>query len=195
MINTTIDKPKINTTIDKPKSGILMMLHIQIAVATAALSVLTFMTGCANKSTSQVMVAPNAPTGYTGVIYTGVAPLVDNDETVKALASTLPSLVYFDFDSDEIKPQAAAILDEQAQFLTTNQTARVLVAGHTDERGSREYNMSLGERRAVAVRNYLLGKGINQASVEIISFGEERPIAFGTNEEAWSQNRRAELSY
>ena len=81
---------------------------------------------------------------------------MDNDETVKALASTLPSLVYFDFDSDEIKPQAAAILDEQAQFLTTNQTARVLVAGHTDERGSREYNMSLGERRAVAVRNYLL---------------------------------------
>lgn len=185
----------INTTIDKPKSGILMMLHIQIAAAAAALSVLTFMTGCANKSTSQVMVAPNAPTGYTGVIYTGVAPLVDNDETVKALASTLPSLVYFDFDSDEIKPQAAAILDEQAQFLTTNQTARVLVAGHTDERGSREYNMSLGERRAVAVRNYLLAKGINQASVEIISFGEERPIAFGTNEEAWSQNRRAELSY
>lgn len=195
MINTTIDKPKINTTIDKPKSGILMMLHIQIAVATAALSVLTFMTGCANKSTSQVMVAPNAPTGYTGVIYTGVAPLVDNDETVKTLASTLPSLVYFDFDSDEIKPQAAAILDEQAQFLTTNQTARVLVAGHTDERGSREYNMSLGERRAVAVRNYLLAKGINQASVEIISFGEERPIASGANEEAWSQNRRAELSY
>lgn len=185
----------INTTIDKPKSGILMMLHIQIAAAAAALSVLTFMTGCANKSTSQVMVAPNAPTGYTGTIYTGVAPLVDNDETVKALASTLPSLVYFDFDSDEIKPQAAAILDEQAQFLTTNQTARVLVAGHTDERGSREYNMSLGERRAVAVRNYLLGKGINQASVEIISFGEERPIASGSNEEAWSQNRRAELSY
>lgn len=180
----------INTTIDKPKSGILMMLHIQIAVAAAALSVLTFMTGCANKSTSQVMVAPNAPTGYTGV-----APLVDNDETIKALASTLPSLVYFDFDSDEIKPQAAAILDEQAQFLTTNQTARVLVAGHTDERGSREYNMSLGERRAVAVRNYLLAKGINQASVEIISFGEERPIASGANEEAWSQNRRAELSY
>ena len=93
-----------------------MMLHIQIAAAAAALSVLTFMTGCANKSTSQVMVVPNAPTGYTGVIYTGVAPLVDNDETVKALASTLPSLVYFDFDSDEIKPQAAAILDEQAQF-------------------------------------------------------------------------------
>ena len=171
------------------------MPHLKVSLIAAALSALAITTGCASKSTGNVVVAPNAPTGYTGPVYTTAAPLVDNSEAIKAAAANLPSLVHFDFDSDEIKPQAAAILDEQVKFLSANQAARVLVAGHTDERGSREYNMSLGERRAAAVRSYLLAKGVSQANVEIVSFGEERPMATGSNEEAWSQNRRAELSY
>lgn len=170
------------------------MSHLKLSIAGAILAALTISTGCASKS-GGVVVAPNAPAGYTGPVYAANAPLVANSDAIKAAAANLPSLVHFDFDSDVIKPQAAEILDQQVAFLTANQTARVLVAGHTDERGSREYNMSLGERRAAAVRSYLLTKGVNQANVEIVSFGEEQPLAVGANEEAWSQNRRAELSY
>ena len=170
------------------------MSHLKLTIASAVLAALTITAGCASKS-GGVVVAPNAPTGYTGPVYNANAPLVANSDAIKVAAANLPSLVHFDFDSDVIKPEAAAILDTQAQFLSANQTARVLVAGHTDERGSREYNMSLGERRAAAVRSYLLSKGVNQANVEIVSFGEERPVATGSGEEAWSQNRRAELSY
>lgn len=173
------------------------MKHFSLKMSTIALaSIMAITTGCASKQTqtNDVVVAPSQTSGYTGKAYTGGA-LVTNTETIKQSASVLPSLIHFDYNSDVIKPEAAAILDVQVQFLTANETARVLVAGHTDERGSREYNMSLGERRATAVRNYLLGKGIKEANVEIVSFGEERPVATGSNEEAWSQNRRAELSY
>ncbi|MFB6348958.1 peptidoglycan-associated lipoprotein Pal [Moraxella marmotae] len=170
-------------------------LHLKLTAIAGILAAVA-MTGCAHKPTGNVVVAPNVavPTGYTGAVYTGT-PLVQNSDAIKSAAASLPSLVHFDFDSDVIKPQAAAVLDQQVKFLSENQTARVLVAGHTDERGSREYNMSLGERRAAAVRSYLLGKGVNQANVEIVSFGEERPLAAGSTEEAWLQNRRAELSY
>ncbi len=173
------------------------MKHFSMKLSAIALaSVMAITTGCASKQaqTNDVVVAPNQMAGYTGKAYTGGA-LVNNSDAIKQAAASLPSLVHFDYNSDAIKPQAAAILDEQVKFLTANETARVLVAGHTDERGSREYNMSLGERRAAAVRGYLLNKGVKEANVEIVSFGEERPVATGSDEASWSQNRRAELSY
>ena len=152
-------------------------------------------TGCAHKKPkSQVVVAPLGGSGIHGGGYTGGA-LVNNSDAIRNAARNIQGVVHFDFDSDAIKPAAAAILDKQAEFLKSNQGARVLVAGHTDERGTREYNMSLGERRAAAVRTYLSGKGVNTANIEIISYGEEQPVAAGSNEGAWSQNRRAELSY
>lgn len=152
------------------------------------------MTGCASKKPkSQVVVAPlgghNTTGGYTG------GALVTNSAAIQSAARNLQGVVHFDFDSDVIRADAAAILDQQAQFLNANQTARVQIAGHTDERGTREYNMSLGERRAAAVRSYLASKGVNTANVEILSFGEEQPVATGSNEASWAQNRRAELSY
>lgn len=151
------------------------------------------LTGCASKTKkSQVMVAPLG-VGHGGGYYGG--SLVNNSDAIRNAARNIQSTVYFDFDSDAIKPEAARILDQQAQFLNSNQGARVQVAGHTDERGTREYNMSLGERRAAAVRAYLTGKGVNAGNVEIISFGEEQPAATGSGEGAWSKNRRAELSY
>lgn len=151
------------------------------------------LTGCASKTKkSQVMVAPLGA-GHGGGYYGG--SLVNNSDAIRNAARNIQSTVYFDFDSDAIKPEAARILDQQAQFLNSNQGARVQVAGHTDERGTREYNMSLGERRAAAVRGYLASKGVNTANIEIVSFGEEQPVATGSNEGAWSQNRRAELSY
>ena len=164
-----------------------------IAITLAASTLL--LTGCASKNKkSQVMVAPlGAGNVGAGGYYGG--GLVNNSDAIRNAARNIQSTVYFDFDSDAIKPEAARILDQQAQFLNSNQGARVQVAGHTDERGTREYNMSLGERRAAAVRSYLANKGVNSANIEIISFGEEQPVATGSNEASWSQNRRAELSY
>ena len=99
--------------------------------------------------------------------------------------------VYFGFDSSELTSKAQAILDRQAAFLNVNPTMVVIIEGHADERGTREYNLALGDRRAVAVRVYLLAKGLNAARVRTVSYGKERPAVSGSNEESWEFNRRA----
>src|SRR6056300_1893577 len=99
--------------------------------------------------------------------------------------------VYFGFDSSELVGEAQATLDRQAAFLNVNPTMVVIIEGHADERGTREYNLALGDRRAVAVRDYLLAKGLNAARVRTVSYGKERPAVSGSNDEAWAKNRRA----
>jgi peptidoglycan-associated lipoprotein len=99
--------------------------------------------------------------------------------------------VYFGFDSSELAGEAQAILDRQAAFLNVNPTIVVIIEGHADERGTREYNLALGDRRAVAVRDYLLAKGLNAARVRTVSYGKERPAVSGSNEGSWEFNRRA----
>ena len=99
--------------------------------------------------------------------------------------------VYFGFDSSELAVEAQAILDRQAAFLNVNPTMVVIIEGHADERGTREYNLALGDRRAVAVRDYLLAKGLNAARVRTVSYGKERPAVSGSNEASWEFNRRA----
>ena len=99
--------------------------------------------------------------------------------------------VYFGFDSSELTSKAQAILDRQAAFLNVNPTMVVIIEGHADERGTREYNLALGDRRAVAVRDYLLAKGLNAARVRTVSYGKERPAVSGSNEMSWEFNRRA----
>ena len=99
--------------------------------------------------------------------------------------------VFFGFDSSELAVEAQAILDRQAAFLNVNPTMVVIIEGHADERGTREYNLALGDRRAVAVRDYLLAKGLNDARVRTVSYGKERPAVSGSNEGSWEFNRRA----
>ena len=99
--------------------------------------------------------------------------------------------VYFGFDSSELTGKAQAILDRQAAFLNVNPTMVVIIEGHADERGTREYNLALGDRRAVAVRDYLLAKGLNAARVRTVSYGKERPAVSGSTEGSWEFNRRA----
>ena len=99
--------------------------------------------------------------------------------------------VYFGFDSSELAVEAQAILDRQAAFLNVNPTMVVIIEGHADERGTREYNLALGDRRAVAVRDYLLAKGLNASRIRTVSYGKERPAVSGSNEESWEFNRRA----
>ena len=99
--------------------------------------------------------------------------------------------VYFGFDSSELDGEAQATLDRQAAFLNVNPTMVVIIEGHADERGTREYNLALGDRRAVSVRDYLLAKGLNAARIRTVSYGKERPSVVGSNEDSWAKNRRA----
>lgn len=98
--------------------------------------------------------------------------------------------VFFGFDQSDLSPDAQATLDRQAAWLQKYPSARVSVEGHCDERGTREYNLALGDRRASAVRDYLVARGIDASRIDTISYGKERPVAFGGNEASWSQNRR-----
>jgi peptidoglycan-associated lipoprotein len=104
-------------------------------------------------------------------------------------------IIYFDFDSSEIKGEGPAVVAAHARYLASNPTVRVRLEGHTDERGSREYNIGLGERRAQAVRRALLLQGATETQLSTVSYGAERPAAAGSNEAAWSQNRRVEIVY
>lgn len=104
-------------------------------------------------------------------------------------------VVYFDFDKSEIKPEAVPVLRAHAEYLMNHPDARVLIEGHCDERGSREYNIALGERRANAVKSFLEAEGVDGVQLSTISYGEERPAVEGHNEAAWAKNRRAVLVY
>lgn len=111
------------------------------------------------------------------------------EQAVAAAGSTF----YFDFDSSTLTTEARQALDAHIALLRTNQRT-VRLEGHTDERGTRDYNMALGERRANAVRDYMVVNGIASYRIETVSYGEEQPVAYGSGEENWSQNRRVELS-
>lgn len=104
-------------------------------------------------------------------------------------------VVYFAFDSSEIRPDDMEILLAHARFLADNPEHRVVIEGHTDERGTRAYNLALGERRANAVKRVLTLNGVADSQVETVSFGEEKPVVYGQGEEIWRQNRRAEIVY
>ena len=166
----------------------------KIAALGVLSSAVVLASGCANKrATSEVVVAPlGIPGGQVG--YNG-AVIVDNSNAVITGAENIQAVVYFAFDSSEITSQSAGVLNQHANLLKSNPNAGVVVAGHTDERGSREYNIALGERRAQAARDYLAAQGVAANNIRVISYGEERPAAAGTNEDAYAQNRRAELSY
>ena len=102
------------------------------------------------------------------------------------------NVVYFEFDSSALTEAGRAILDKQVALLKKT-GASVRLEGHTDERGTREYNIALGERRANAVRDYMMVKGIPGSRLESISYGEEKPVSYGSSEVSWSQNRRVEI--
>ena len=112
---------------------------------------------------------------------------------IAELRNTLMAPIYFDFDSDGLSADATAALDMKLRILNANNGLTLRIAGHADERGSDEYNLALGQRRAAAAKRYLTQRGIDDGRIEIISFGEERPAMQGSDESAWSQNRREEF--
>lgn len=103
--------------------------------------------------------------------------------------------IYFDYDSNVVKEEFRPLVEAHAKFMLATPGAKIILQGNTDERGSREYNLSLGQRRADAVKKMMLLLGVPEARIETVSFGEEKPKELGSNEEAWARNRRADIVY
>jgi peptidoglycan-associated lipoprotein len=104
-------------------------------------------------------------------------------------------VIYFDYDSSDIRGDFTEVIAAHGRFLAGNATVRVRLEGHSDERGSREYNIALGERRAQTVKRALALQGVQESQVAVVAYGEERPAATGSDENAWSKNRRVEIVY
>jgi peptidoglycan-associated lipoprotein len=127
------------------------------------------------------------PSGPSGPIDQGsTAPIPGSEQD---FVINVGDRVYFDLDEYSIRGDARPVLDAQAQWLNRYQNVRIRLEGNADERGTREYNFALGGRRANAVRDYLVSRGVNPSRIETISYGKERPLDAGSNEEAWARNR------
>ena len=113
--------------------------------------------------------------------------------SAEEVRNTLAMMIHFDLDRSNIRPDDMAILDQKVAILQANPDLRIRVGGHCDERGSDEYNLALGNRRAQSAKQYLVSHGIDASRIETQSWGEERPLVDGHDESAWSQNRRAEF--
>jgi peptidoglycan-associated lipoprotein len=122
----------------------------------------------------------------------GRVPAGATDE-LASLRAVLTEMVHFDYDRFNIQAEAAAVLTRKMAVLRANPSVRLRISGHADERGSTEYNLALGMRRATAVRTFLMQYGIDGGRLDVMSYGEERPLVHGTSEDAYAQNRRAEF--
>ena len=113
------------------------------------------------------------------------------EQQSEAFVQNAKDRVFFGFDKSNLSAEAVKVLKVQAEYLNANPEKQIVIEGHADDRGTREYNLALGERRAVAVKNYLISRGVEADRIRVISYGKERPAVVGANEAAWAQNRRA----
>ncbi|MEP6883152.1 MAG: peptidoglycan-associated lipoprotein Pal [Gammaproteobacteria bacterium] len=179
------------------------MISIALLLAGAAL-----LSGCPKKH--NVIEPPSAGTQVTGSSTNGADGASTSGSALNGDASAqganngmgdyttgplAKKVIYFDFDKSEIKPEFADIVTAHARNLTAHPNLKIKLEGNTDERGTREYNIGLGERRAQAVRRALMLQGVAESQLTTVSFGAERPALEGDDEAAWSQNRRVELVY
>ena len=176
-------------------------MHRNLMVAIAG-TMLLALGGCAGKSAVKAP-APAASAGggtSTGTeAGSGAAGGAGSGGAMAGSGVSAPAgvgrLVYFDFDSSEIRPEFVPLIAAHARAIAANASIHVRLEGHTDERGSPEYNIGLGERRAQNVRRALLLQGVAESQVVTVSYGEERPAVTGQTEEAWAKNRRVEFVY
>jgi peptidoglycan-associated lipoprotein len=147
--------------------------------------------GCAKKKPADL---PPPPPTTTAPAETPPPP-VDTGPTAGSradfIAQSGTDTIYFATDSYDLDSEDQSVLSKQAAWLQKNPTVKVTVEGHCDERGTREYNLALGDRRANAAKNYLVNNGVPAGNILVISYGKERPVAMGSDEAAWAQNRRA----
>ena len=145
----------------------------------------SFLAACATAPTETSSSTSNtSQSEVVGGIYVGT-------DTVEMLAIDVPDRVFFAYDSYSLAASAQATLNKQAKWLKANPSVAIAVEGHADERGTREYNLALGERRANSAKDYLMTYGISGNRISVISYGKERPIDSGSNPLAWSKNRRS----
>jgi peptidoglycan-associated lipoprotein len=143
--------------------------------------VMAFLTACSTSGTKK----EETPVTQTGS---------DSSSSSSSSQEEVSSVVYFDFDKYDLTAESRAVLLAHADKMKGASVA-VRLEGHADERGSREYNMALGEKRANAVRDFLVTQGVNGSSLETVSFGEEQPAVVGSDDASWAQNRRVEVKY
>ena len=155
---------------------------IWIAIASAGL----LFAGCAKKS--EVESDASAKPAQTST-NEQVSPV----ESAPAVEQPSANAVYFAFDKSDLDAAARAVLDGHAAWLNANANASIKIEGNCDERGSREYNLALGQQRADSVRDYLTARGVSSSNIDTVSFGEEMPACKGSGEACWAQNRRADI--
>ncbi|HSV58685.1 MAG TPA: peptidoglycan-associated lipoprotein Pal [Variovorax sp.] len=161
-----------------------------------SLAILALVAGCSSTKLEDTPVTDRGAGAGAGGSASGVAPVsVDPNAMTAAGPVGVARIVYFDFDSYTIKPEFQALIDGHARFLKASPQRRIAIEGHTDERGGREYNLALGQKRSEAVRRALTLLGVSDNQIEAVSFGKEKPAAQGTGEDVWAQNRRAEIVY
>ena len=162
-----------------------------VAVAAA----LSLTAGCARRTTQlpPEPVSSGAPgaDGLNGENQGNVAGAAVPGSRADFIQSVISDRIFFGFDSYSVDTEGRRILDAQAEWLARNPNVRVTIEGHADERGTREYNLALGDRRANAARAYLESRGVSSGRMQVISWGKERPAVEGSSEEAYAQNRRA----
>ncbi len=163
------------------------MNKLTISLVTASALALT---ACAKKAPEQLPPAPESTSAPAPTPTPPSGPIPGSEAHFKQVMSG-QDVIYFDTDKFNIDSDDAAALRSQAQYLLQYPQIRATVEGHADERGTRDYNLALGERRANAAKNYLVSLGVPAARLSTISYGKERPVALGSNEAAWAQNRRA----
>lgn len=176
------------------------MKHFFLVLGTAALVI-----GCGSavkldtatvEDKSGVAVLPPSTSGESNAVVKSDLSSINMGKTAEQdAAPAIAKMVYFEYDSTVIRPEFQTIIEAHARFIKQNKSRKVALEGHTDERGGREYNLALGQKRAEAVKNAFNLLGVPDAQIEAVSFGKEKPAAFGSDEGSMSKNRRAEVNY
>ncbi|NVK41653.1 MAG: peptidoglycan-associated lipoprotein Pal [Oceanospirillaceae bacterium] len=170
-----------------------------LKVTKVAALALTFawIAGCSSTSTQTDSADMTGGMGGTdGAMSSGMGDSGSlSGSSLPGAVANLQTVFYFDFDQSTVRADSFADLEAHARYLAANPQAQVRLEGHADERGTREYNMALGERRGNAVSRFLMVNGVGNGQVEVVSYGEEKPAMMGHDNGSWSQNRRVELKY
>lgn len=164
-------------------------INRRLLFATSVIAVSLGLAACSPKPPKSLPPEPGATTTTTMPDTTPQGPVPGSQEDF--IASVMSDTIHFDTDMYNIDATSQQILSSQAQWLARYPNKMITIEGHCDERGTREYNLALGDRRANAAKNYLVSLGVSPSRINTVSYGKERPIALGSTPEAWAQNRRA----
>lgn len=173
-------------------------MNVSTLARTVALALTVFLTACQSTKTVSDYSATEDTKAAEKWTAPKVAATTENLTTrpeTKEVAKPSTNVFYFEFDKAALSTSTQQALETHAGYLKLLSSVSLRIEGHADERGTREYNVALGERRALAVEQFLLANGVSQGQMEVISYGEEKPADLGHDEAAWAKNRRVELSY